>query len=891
MKHDQVMGERKEEGKKDPGRISPAMAQYRSIKDQHPDAILLFHIGDFYETFGDDAETISRELDITLTSRSKDKEGNRIPLAGVPCHAADTYIARLVSKGYRVAICDQVEDAKNARGIVRREVVRIVTPGTVTDEAMTASPEARYLMAVARDGEEQGFGLAFLDVSTGEFFATGIPESSGIQPLLSEIRKNNPAECILPSDLFSEFGSLIQEQGVLVTVGEPGPGYEGAVEYLAGNLGSDVLESAGVAGYPALVKAAAGALRYAQDTQRKDLSHVVHLRLCSLSDSCLIDSISLRNLEILQSIRARPGDPTLFTRLNLTKTPMGSRLLRQWLSAPLVSVEKINDRLDAVEFFYHDTASRTQIREILDKTPDIERIAGRIACGNATPRDLQALGRTLATLPSLGAVFSGPEDLPPSLALALAEPGEVSWMKDLIGLAIAEEAPAVIRNGSMIREGYNPELDELRSLSVSGKERIAALQQRERDRTGIRSLKVSYTSVFGYHIEVTRSNLHLVPPDYERKQTTSSGERFTLPELKALETALTTADERGRTIELELYRDLLKKLSGGIPALQATARSLALLDVFAALGEAAVRYRYTRPVPDLTTEILIREGRHPVVEAQMETGFVPNDTQLAGNSDQIMIITGANMAGKSTYMRAVAEMVVMAQAGSFVPADHARIGLVDRIFTRVGAFDDLASGQSTFMVEMLELANILNNVTGRSLVILDEIGRGTSTLDGYCIARAVLEFLHGKGPAGPRTLFATHFHEIVSAESDLKRVKNYHFAVRDTGSEVIFLRKLIPGATDRSYGIHVASLAGVPEKVTDRATALLSQIMKGEGKGDGRVQRYTQMLLVDAPGNSPEDPVARELRELDPDELSPREALDLLYDLVARAGGRERRGQ
>jgi DNA mismatch repair protein MutS len=883
------MGEQKGEEKKDPGRISPAMAQYRSIKDQHPDAILLFHIGDFYETFGEDAKTISRELDITLTSRSKDKGGNRIPLAGVPCHAADTYIARLVSKGYRVAICDQVEDAKNARGIVRREVVRIVTPGTVTDAAMTASPEARYLMAVARDREGQGFGLAFLDVSTGEFFATGIPESSGKHSLISEIRKNNPAECILPPDLSPELGPLLHEQGIVVTVGEPGPGYEAALEYLARHLGSDSLESSGVAGNPALVTAAAGALRYARETQRKDLSHVVLLTHREQSDSCLIDSISLRNLEILESIRGRPGDPTLFTRLNLTKSPMGSRLLRQWLSAPLVSVERINNRLDAVEFFYHDTARRTRCREILDKTPDIERITARIACGNATPRDLQALGRTLATLPSLRAVFSGADLLPASLALALAEPGDVSWMKDLIGQAVAEEAPAVIRNGGMIRTGYNPELDELRSLSVSGKERIAALQQRERERTGIRSLKVSYTSVFGYYIEVTRANLHLVPPDYERKQTTSSGERFTLPELKALETALTTADEHGLMLERELYRDLLEKLSGGIPALQATARSLALLDIFAALGDAAVRYRYTRPVPDLTTGILIREGRHPVVEGQMEAGFVPNDTQLSGNSDQIMIITGANMAGKSTYMRAVAEIVVMAQAGSFVPAAHARIGLVDRIFTRVGAFDDLASGQSTFMVEMLELANILNNVTGSSLVILDEIGRGTSTLDGYCIARAVLEFLHGKGPSGPRTLFATHFHEIVSAESDLKRVKNYHFAVRDTGTEVIFLRKLIPGATDRSYGIHVASLAGVPEKVTDRATALLSQVMKGEGKGDGRVQRYTQMLLVDSPGNTPEDPVARELRELDPDNLSPREALDLLYDLVARAGGRERR--
>ncbi|NTV00126.1 MAG: DNA mismatch repair protein MutS, partial [Methanoregulaceae archaeon] len=587
------MGEQKGEEKKGHGRVTPAMAQYRSIKDQYPDAILLFHIGDFYETFGKDAETVSRELDITLTSRSKDREGHRIPLAGVPCHAADTYIARLVNKGYRVAICDQVEDAKNARGIVRREVVRIVTPGTVTDEALLPSPDARYLAAVARDAKEQCFGLAFLEVSTGEFFVTALPESSGTQSLLSELGKNCPAECILSPDLFPDLAPLIREQGIVVTVVEEDDG--DAAGYLAEHLGRDSLEKSGITGNPALVKAAAGALRYARDTQRKDLSHVVLLTHHEQSDSCLIDSISLRNLEILESIRGRPGDPTLFSRLNLTKSPMGSRLLRQWLTAPLFSVERINDRLDAVEFFYHDTAIRARCREILDKTPDIERITARIACGNATPRDLQALGRTLATLPSLWAVFSGSHDLPASLALARAEPGDVSWMKDLIGHAVAEEAPAVIRNGGMIREGYNPELDELRSLSVSGKERIAALQQRERERTGIRSLKVSYTSVFGYYIEVTRANLHRVPPDYERKQTTSSGERFTLPELKALETALNSADEQGLALELELYGDLLKKLSAGVPALQATSRSLALLDIFAALGEAAVRYRYTRP--------------------------------------------------------------------------------------------------------------------------------------------------------------------------------------------------------------------------------------------------------------------------------------------------------
>ena len=458
------------------------------------------------------------------------------------------------------------------------------------------------------------------------------------------------------------------------------------------------------------------------------------------------------------------------------------------------------------------------------------------------------------------------------------------WIAPLIARAITDDPPALARNGGVIREGYDTMLDELRFRAVSGKEWIVALQQSEREKTGIKSLKVGYNSVFGYYIEVTKPNLGLVPPAYQRKQTTASGERFTIPELKEQEALIATAEDRLASLEQQLYASLIERLADGIPSLQSVARGIAAIDAAAALAEAAVLYNYTRPVLDESQDILIREGRHPVVEKGMRGGFVPNDTVLSGTESQILIITGANMAGKSTYMRAVALTAVMAQAGSFVPAAHARIGVVDRIFSRVGAFDDLASGQSTFMVEMIELANILNNVTGRSLVILDEIGRGTSTLDGYCIARAVLEFLHGKGAAGPKTLFATHFHEIASAEQDLKRVVTYHFAVKDTGTGVIFLRKLIPGATDRSYGIHVASLAGLPGKVTARATALMEELIRGEGTGGPKVQRYTQMLLVDAPPLV-EHPVVSDLKKLDPEGVSPREALGILFELKKRAGG------
>ena len=869
------------------GRLTPAMAQYWAIKEQYRDAILLFHIGDFYETFGGDAETVSRELEITLTSRSKDSGGQKIPLAGVPCHSVEGYIARLIAKGYKVAICDQVEDAKNAKGIVRREVVRIITPGTVIDEGMIGSSGARYLMAVASLERNSVMGLAFLDITTGEFVVTTCPSDRGTAALTSELTRYRPSECLMPEYLSAELGDIVKQSGVVITAAgncatDPASARKILIDHFKGSDLSDF----GIESAPSVVMAAAMVLCYAKETQRLDLTHVQQIFYRQAGEACLIDGITLRNLEILESIRGRSGDPTLLSLLDRSMTPMGSRLIRSMLAVPLVSPAAINRRLDTVEYFSRKTAVRARVREILGELADISRIAGRIACTNAGPRDLIALARTLGQLSAVRETLDDPS-LPVELAGSCGDLVDEGWIAPLILNAIADDPPALARNGGVIREGYHPLLDELRSRAASGREWIITLQQQEREKTGIKSLKVGYNSIFGYYIEVTKPNLALVPPTYQRKQTTASGERFTIPELKEQEALIATAEDRLSSLEQELYMDVLRKLNDGVPSLQSVARGIAAIDAAAALAEAAVLHQYTRPVIDETQDILIREGRHPVVEPGMKGGFVPNDTVLSSSDSQILIITGANMAGKSTYMRSVALTVVMAQAGSFVPAAHARVGIVDRIFTRVGAFDDLASGQSTFMVEMIELANILNNVTPRSLVILDEIGRGTSTLDGYCIARAVLDFLHGRGASGPKTLFATHFHEIAAAEHDLKRVRTYHFAVKDTGKDVIFLRKLIPGATDRSYGIHVASLAGLPGRVITRASALMEDLIRGEGGGGPRLQRYTQMLLVDAPPLV-EHPVVSDLKKIDPDQLTPRDALGILYELKKRAGERKR---
>ncbi len=869
---------------------TPAMKQYYTFKAQYPDAILFFQMGDFYETFGDDASVVSRELDIVLTARGRDRDGERMPLAGVPLHAADSYIARLVGRGYKVVICDQVEDPKKAKGVVKRDVVRVITPGTLIDSSMLGTPGARYLMAIAPDRKDT-YGMAFLDVSTGEFFVSAGDAGGDFHEIVSEVARYHPSECVVPETGVPEtLVGRLEAQGVAVTRFRTDAFNPAAARaLLCEQFGVATLAGYGCEEMPGAVAAAGAALAYARETQRSDLPHIAGLSTRIPARSMVLDAITLRNLEITKSIRGGSDGATLLSVLDATETPMGSRLLRSFLIAPLVERDAIERRLDAVEYFVDHAIERGELRSLLRDVADIERIAGRIAYGNAGPRDLAMLGESLERIPEVKRLFAG--DLPRLIREALDAMDDLAGTADLIARAIVDEPPALARSGGMIRDGFSAKLDELRHLAASGKDWIAAFQRRERERTGIRSLKVGYNRVFGYYIEVTKANLHLVPPEYERRQTTANGERYTIPELREKEAMIATAEERISVLEAEIYDELIRSLAVHVPQMQATARAIGLLDVYAAFAETAVRNGYTRPILEESSRIVIRDGRHPVVERNLPVPFVPNDTELDGAGDQIMIITGANMAGKSTYMRAVALICIMAQTGCFVPARHAAIGIVDRVFTRVGAFDDLASGQSTFMVEMLELANILNNVTPRSLVILDEIGRGTSTLDGSSIARAVVEFLHGRAVAGPRTLFATHFHELVDLEGALKRVKNFHFAVRDTGREVVFLRRIVPGATDKSYGIHVAELAGIPKKVTERAAAILRETAAREVRTGPKAPRYTQMLLVDAgEGVAEENPAVEALKSLNINEMTPIDALNTLYRLqkLARGGGDER---
>ncbi|HQL58449.1 MAG TPA: DNA mismatch repair protein MutS [Methanoculleus sp.] len=863
---------------------TPAMRQYYSVKNRYPDAIIFFRMGDFYETFGEDAGVVARELDITLTARGKDRKGDRMPLAGVPHHAADGYIARLVGRGYKVVICDQVEDPKTAKGVVKREVTRVITPGTLIDSSMLGSAGARYLMAVAPDRKDT-FGLAFLDVSTGEFFVSAGSGGREYADVVSEAVRYRPSEAILPEALDEGLAGRLESIGVTVSrYRDDAFDPDAACRLLCEQFGTATLDGYGCAQMTGAVAAAGAALHYARETQQSPLPHITGLSTRVPSGTMVLDAITLRNLEITTGIRGEGDRSTLLAALDVTETSMGSRTMRSFLVAPLVRKAAIEERLDAVEWLIGHTVERQALRAALGDFADIERIAGRIAYGNAGPRDLAMLRESLSAVPGVKALLPG--DLPTLVREALDAMSDHASASDLIGRAIVDDPPALAKSGGMIREGFNAKLDELRGLATTGKDWIVEFQQQERERTGIRSLKVAYNRVFGYYIEVTKPNLPLVPPEYERRQTTANGERYTIPDLREKEALIATAEERLSALEAEIYVELVRTLAAEVPGLQATARAVGLLDVYSALAEVAARYGYSRPAIEESGRIVIRDGRHPVVERHLPVPFVPNDTELDSAGDQIMIITGANMAGKSTYMRAVALCCIMAQMGCFVPARHATIGIVDRVFTRVGAFDDLASGQSTFMVEMLELANILNNATPQSLVVLDEIGRGTSTLDGCAIARSVVEFLHGRAIAGPRTLFATHFHDLIDLEGSQKRVKNFHFAVKDTGQDVVFLRKIIPGATDRSYGVHVARLAGLPKKVTDRAMDLLKEASVRELPTGVRAPRYTQMLIVDpGEGAVAENPAVGELKRLNPDEMTPIEALNALCRLRRMANG------
>ncbi|MHC1576530.1 MAG: DNA mismatch repair protein MutS [Methanosarcinaceae archaeon] len=876
---------------------TPAMQQYYDAKKDHPDALIFFRMGDFYESFGEDAKTIAQELEITLTTRGKNKDGEKMPLAGIPYHAIDTYLPRLIKKGYKVAICEQLEDPRQAKGVVKRGVVRVVTPGTAIDSSMFSDVANNYLMAVA--GEDGDFGVSFLDVSTGEFLTTQVRDAPPFDSIASEAARMTPAECILSPSLIGNPGLVkrLEELKLIVhEFEEDAFGLKGARERLQQHFGVSTLEGMGCESLPWAISSAGAALEYALSTQMRQLEHVQTLTTYSESDFMILDSITLRNLEIVRNVRDEGHDTSLLRILDETRTPMGRRLLQKWLIKPLIDVKSINDRLDAVEELANDTLLRFDVRSHLSYVRDIERLIGRIVYGNSNARDLVALKRSLEVVPEIiNCLGEGTHSqLLTDIKVELTGFSELKDLVDLIGRGIVDEPPVSVRDGGMIRAGYSKELDEIKEMSTHSKEWIASFQHKERTRTGIRSLKVGYNRVFGYYLEVTKANISQVPDDYIRKQTLTNSERFYTPELKEKEGIILSADEKITALEYELFTQVNATVAAHSHALQQTAAMVGKFDVFVDLAEVAVNNNYVRPGITNDCRIMINDNRHPVVENSVPGGFVPNDAQMDCDNEQFLLITGPNMAGKSTYMRQVALTIIMAQAGSFVPASHASIGIVDRVFTRVGAFDDLASGQSTFMVEMVELANILNNATPKSLVLLDEIGRGTSTYDGYSIAKAVVEYIHNKGRVGVRSMFATHYHQLTEIASGMKRVKNYHIAVKEVGDDLVFLRKIVPGATDRSYGIHVARLAGVPRQVTRRAEEILDDIenesiiskesgVEARRKSDAR---YAQMVLFDPDSSyasGQPDPVVEELKSLDIDQLTPLDALNRLYELQKKA--------
>lgn len=874
------------------------MRQYYAAKEAHNDALIFFRMGDFYESFGEDAKTIAKELEITLTTRGKGKDGEKMPLAGIPYHAIDNYLPRLIRKGYKVAICEQLEDPKQAKGVVKRGVVRVVTPGTAMDSSMLPDSSNNYLMALY--GQKDEFGISFLDISTGEFLTTQFTDSQPYDRIASELARMRPSECIIPPSLKNNahLATRIKELKIIVhEFEEDAFDFKIAQKMLQEHFKVSTLEGMGCSELHRAVSSAGAALKYATDTQMRELSQVQSLKTYFDSEFMVLDAITLRNLEIVKNVRGEGSDSSLFAVLDETKTPMGRRQLQKWLLKPLISVDTINDRLDAVAWLHDNTLVRFDIRSHLSSVRDMERLVGRVMYGNSNARDLVSLKKSLESVPLLVESLQGCRDvdLLAGIVSQLSSFGELGELSKLIDSAIADEPPLSVRDGGMIKPGYNKQLDELFDLSKNGKQWIAKFQQKERDRSGIKSLKVGYNKVFGYYLEVTKANISQVPDDYIRKQTMTNAERFYTPELKDHESAILSADEKMTALEYELLCDINSTVASYSRSLQETAALIGTLDVLADLAEVAANNNYVRPGITPDCRLLIRDGRHPVVENTVPGGFVPNDTEMDCTENQFQLITGPNMAGKSTYMRQIAMIVIMAQAGSFVPASHASIGIVDRVFTRVGAFDDLASGQSTFMVEMVELANILNNATPKSLVLLDEIGRGTSTYDGYSIAKAVVEYIHNKGRVGVRSLFATHYHQLTEVAGSLKRVRNYHIAVKEEGDDLVFLRKIVPGATDRSYGIHVARIAGVPHAVTSRAKEILEDIedecmLSEEDRRGGRKKqrssaRYTQVVLFGQDTSHDEslpDPVIEELKKLDINSLTPLEALNKLHEIKGK---------
>ena len=861
---------------------SPMMQHYLATKEKYKDCILFYRLGDFYEMFFDDAINVSRELELTLTGKDCGQE-ERAPMCGIPYHAAESYIAKLVQNGHKVAICEQLEDPKLAKGIVKRDVIRVVTPGTVTETNLLEEKRNNFIMSIFKKGIF--FGLAVCDISTGDFYSAEIKEENNFERLLDEISRYSPSEIIVNKMLSecSEEMQTIKERFDVYISNEDEEKFSADTDRIyreyalsddKGNIVKD-LEKRLFA-----VSAINGLITYIEDTQKTKLEHMNKITIYTITKYMALDINARRNLELTEKLRDKSKKGTLLWVLDKTSTSMGGRLLRRWISDPLIEVKEINERLDAVEELKNDIILRGEITESLKGVYDIERLAGKISYGNANARDLNALKASSSKLPAIKKLL---ENSNSKMLKKLYESLDtLDDLYELIDKAIVDEPPILITEGGVIKLGFNEEIDELKKAMTDGKTWLVELEAKEKEETGIKGLKVGFNKVFGYYIEVTKSNLSLVPDRYIRKQTLTGGERYITEELKELESKVLGAEEKVVALEYNEFVKIREYIKTQITRLQRSAMAISKLDVLCSFATVAEDFNYCKPTVDNSGIINIKDGRHPVIEKMLPSGsFVSNDTYLDKSSNRLAIITGPNMAGKSTYMRQVALITLMAQIGSFVPAAEAQIGVVDKIFTRVGASDDLSMGQSTFMVEMMEVANILKEATQNSLVILDEIGRGTSTYDGLSIAWAVAEYIENKEKCGAKTLFATHYHELTQLEDTLEGVKNYSIAVKEKGEDIIFLRKIVPGGTDESYGVHVARLAGVPKMVTQRANEILKKIErknvlvnKAKEKEDkkqvsGQLDMYNFKLAE----------IAHELDKVNINELTPIDALNTLVKI------------
>ncbi len=863
---------------------TPMMAQYLNIKKEHKDCLLFFRLGDFYELFFEDAKVASKALGLTLTSKACGMP-EKAPMCGIPFHSCDSYIAKLVKAGYKVAICEQVEDPRLAKKIVKREVIRIITSGTVTDDKMLDSGKNNYIMSIYLG--VKGTGLAFCDISTGEFLATEAP-AAAYSKIIDETAKFSPSEIIIniKNDITDKIYNVF---GIKAEVFHEWAFERGTADIcLCNHFGVLNLSGFGIESGSAAVCAAGGLLEYVSETQKNDLSNIRSLKKYNESSYMILDISSRRNLELTETLREKNKKGSLLWVMDKTRTSGGARLLRKWIEQPLINVDEIKKRQDAVEAFKDNVIDREELREYLGAVQDIERIMGKVAYLTANAKDLNALRASFENLPYikslLGAFNCG------YINVLEKEFDSLGDIYDLIDRAINPEAPFSLREGGLIKKGFNEEIDKLNEAKTNGTKWIEKIEAEEKQATGIKNLRIRYNRVFGYYIEVTNSYKSLVPDRYIRKQTLANAERYITPELKEVEDQILGADEKVTGLEYDVFCEVRNRVDEQMNRIMKTAEVLAAIDVLSALGEIAEKNNYCRPVVNEGDIIKIEGGRHPVVELLSREPFIPNDTYLDDGDNRLIIVTGPNMAGKSTFMRQTALLVLMAQTGSFIPAVSAEIGVCDRIFTRVGASDDLATGQSTFMIEMAEVANILNNATKKSLLILDEIGRGTSTYDGLSIARAVLEYIADKKILGARTLFATHYHELTELEGKVEGVKNYCVAVEEQGDDIIFLRKIVKGGTDKSYGIHVAKLAGVPFCVIERANEILAELIgrfaiTANDDSDDKFYPSEEISPMYLKFCEDKTSILEEIKLMDLDNITPMEALGRLMDIKKRLKG------